>query len=94
MPRGALRPLDDRPLVNAGRPARVDRGVRQDAGMMRRLEVRSIKVRRLLQNLGFLYNDDGTFTYFHAMVPRKADGSPRFGFREPRSPKDRDEARD
>ncbi len=52
---------------------------------MRRVEVRSVKLRRLLQNLGFIYNDDGTFTYFHAVVPRRSDGSPRFGFREPPS---------
>ncbi len=51
--------------------------------MMRRLEVRSIELRRLLQNLGFIYNEDGTFTYFHAVVPRKSDGSPRLSFREP-----------
>ena len=60
--------------------------VGQDAGMMRRLKVRSDKLRRLLQNFGFIYNDDGTFTRFHAVVPRKADGSPRFNFHEPPSP--------
>lgn len=62
--------------------------------MIRRLAVRSVKLRRLLQNLGFIYNDDGTFTYFHAVVPRKADGSPRFGFWEPPSPRAPREARE
>jgi hypothetical protein len=55
---------------------------------MRRVEVRSVNLRRLLQNVGLIYNDDGTWTYFHAGVPRTSGGSPRFGFREPPSPQD------
>ncbi len=55
---------------------------------MSRVEVRSVRLRRLLQNLGLMYNNDGTWTYFHAVVPRRSDGSPRFGFREPPAPQD------